>query len=163
MVVALTRRHFADLAAVTGLAATLAELERLLKADFGDEGDRYRHREVITALLKPWFAARTLAETERALAGASVLWSRYQSFTDLVDRGALGRDPLFQQISQPGVGTLLALGSPLLTDGLPEIRPAPPLGADTEPVLTRLLGLTAADVSELAGEGIVGGRPGSRR
>ena len=41
MVVALTRRHFADLAAVTGLAGTFAELERLLGADFGTDGDRY--------------------------------------------------------------------------------------------------------------------------
>jgi 2-methylfumaryl-CoA isomerase len=42
MVVALTRRHFADLAAATGLAGTFAELERLLGADFGQDGDRYR-------------------------------------------------------------------------------------------------------------------------
>jgi 2-methylfumaryl-CoA isomerase len=43
MVVVLTRRHLADLGAATGLAGTFGELERLLGADFGDEGDRYRH------------------------------------------------------------------------------------------------------------------------
>jgi 2-methylfumaryl-CoA isomerase len=42
MVVALTRRHFGELAAATGLAGTFAELERLLRADFGQDGDRYR-------------------------------------------------------------------------------------------------------------------------
>jgi 2-methylfumaryl-CoA isomerase len=116
MVVALTRRHFADLAAVTGLAGTLAGLERLLGADFGEDGDRYRHREVIAALLAPWFAGRRCADVERELAGTSVLWSRYRSFTDLVGDGTLAGNPLLREISQPGVGLLLAPGSPLAVD-----------------------------------------------
>ena len=40
MVVALTRRHFADLALATGLTSTFAELERLLRR-FSEDGDRY--------------------------------------------------------------------------------------------------------------------------
>ncbi len=88
MVVALTRRHFADLAAATGLSGTFAELERLLAADFGEDGDRYRHREVITALLEPWFAVRRIADVERDLAGTSVLWSAYRGFADLASAGA---------------------------------------------------------------------------
>jgi 2-methylfumaryl-CoA isomerase len=41
MLVPLTPRHFADLAEVTGLAGTFAELERPLGADFSTDGDRY--------------------------------------------------------------------------------------------------------------------------
>jgi 2-methylfumaryl-CoA isomerase len=156
MVVALTRRHFADLAAATGLAGTFAELERLLGADFGEDGDRYRHREVLCALLEPWFAGRTVAEVERDLAGTSVLWSRYRRFTDLVADGTLAASPVLDQISQPGVGPLLAPGSPLVTDGATGPRPAPALGADTAEVLTTLLGLSAADVRALAERGIIG-------
>jgi 2-methylfumaryl-CoA isomerase len=159
MVVALTRRHFADLAAATGLTATFAELERLLYADFTDEGGRYRHRQVITALLEPWFANRTLADIERVLGSTSVLLSRYQSFTDLVSEGSLSNNPLLQQISQPGVGTVLAPVSPVQMDSLPGALPAPVLGADTELVLTRLLGLTAAEVRDLTDHGIVGSAP----
>src|ERR1700677_196771 len=66
------------LGVATGLAGTVAELERLLGADFGEDGDRHRHREVITALLEPWFADRTLAEVEREWAGTSILSSRYR-------------------------------------------------------------------------------------
>jgi 2-methylfumaryl-CoA isomerase len=143
MVVALTRRHFADLAAATGLTATFAELERLLHADFGEDGDRYRHRQVIAALLEPWFGGRRLADVAQILAGTSVLWSRYRSFGDL--------------ISQPGVGSLLAPASPLVMAGAAGVRPAPVLGADTASVLTGLLGLTQADVLALAERGIVGG------
>jgi 2-methylfumaryl-CoA isomerase len=157
MVVVLTRRHLADLGAASGLAGTFGELERLLGADFGDDGDRYRHRQVITALLEPWFAGRTLAEVEQVLAGTSVLWSRYRRFTDLVLDGTLAASPLLAEIDQPGVGALLAPGSPLAMDGATGPRPAPALGADTGAVLTGLLGLSAADVQALAERGIVGG------
>ena len=157
MVVALTRRHFGDLAAVTGLADTFTGLERLLGADFGEDGDRYRHRAVICALLEPWFADRTVAEVERDLTGTSVLWSRYRRFTDLAADGTLTASPLLGEITQPGVGPLLAPGSPLVMDGTTEPRSAPPLGADTAAVLTGLLGLSADDVHALAERGIIGG------
>jgi len=157
MVVVLTRRHFADLAAATGLGGVFAELERLLGADFGEEGDRYRHRQVITALLEPWFADRALAEVERDLAGTSVLWSRYRHFTELVTDGTLAASPLLAEIDQPGVGPLLAPGSPLATDGTTGPRPAPALGEDTAAVLTGLLGRSAADIQLLTERGIIGG------
>jgi 2-methylfumaryl-CoA isomerase len=152
MLVALTKRHFADLGKVTGLADTFAELERLLGADFGTDGDRYRHREVIASLIEPWIAARPLADIEREFAGTSVLWSRYRKFTEI----DLTQNPLLAQISQPGVGSLLAPASPLNLEGADEVRPAPALGADTGPVLTSMLGLSVADVRALAERGIVG-------
>jgi 2-methylfumaryl-CoA isomerase len=161
MVVALTQRHFADLASVTGLTATFGELERLLRADFTEDGDRYRHRQVIAGLLEPWFGERTLAEAEQTLAGTSVLWSRYRTFADLASDGTLGEHPLLSQISQPGVGLVYAPASPLVMDGADGPRPAPELGADTERVLTGLLGLSAADVRALAARGIVGASPRS--
>jgi 2-methylfumaryl-CoA isomerase len=157
MVVALTPRHFADLAAATGLTEMFASLERLLGADFRQDSDRYQHRKVITALLEPWFASRRLADVERDLAAASVLWSPYRRFTDLVNDGTLAANPLMQEISQPGVGPLLAPGSPLAMDGATAVGPAPVLGADTASVLTGRLGLSAADVRSLAERGIVGG------
>jgi len=155
MLVALTKRHFADLGKVTGLADTFAELEGLLGADFGTDGDRFRHREVIASLLEPWIAARPLAGIERDFAGTSVLWSRYRKFTEIELTG----NPLLTQISQPGVGPLLAPASPLLTDGVSDVRPAPDLGADTAPVLSGLLGLAEADVRALIERGIVGTPP----
>jgi 2-methylfumaryl-CoA isomerase len=157
MVVVLTARHLADLGAATGLAGTFGELERLLGADFGQDGDRYRHRQVLCALLEPWFAGRTLAEVEEGLAGTSVLWSRYRRFTDLAADGTLTGNPLLAEIDQPGVGPLLAPGSPLAMDGTTGPRPAPALGADTGAVLTGLLGLSAAEVGALARRGIIGG------
>jgi 2-methylfumaryl-CoA isomerase len=156
MVATITGRHFADLADATGLAGTFAELERLLGADFAADGDRYAHREVIASLLVPWFAARTVADVDRALGGTSVLWSRYRHFTDVVREGVLAGNPLFAEIYQPGVGPVLAAGSPLAREGRPGPAPAPPLGADTAAVLTGMLGMSAQQVAELAGRGVAG-------
>jgi len=102
MVVALTGRHFADLASVTGLTDTLAELGRLLGADFTADGDRYEHREVLDSLFARWFAGRDLAEVRRELDQTSVLWSRYRDFAELTAEEARAGNPLLQEIAQPG-------------------------------------------------------------
>ena len=140
MLVALTGRHFADLARVTGLDKTFAELERVLGADFTSDSDRYTHREVIASLLAPWFGTRTLPEVAEALGGCSVLWERYRSFTGLIADPAVAANPLLHEIDQPGVGAVLAPGSPLAQAGVGPASPAPVLGADTDAVLTELLG-----------------------
>jgi len=85
-----------------------------------------------------------------------VLWSRYRRFTDLVVDGTLAANPLLGPITQPGVGSLLAPGSPLAVDGTTGPHPAPVLGADTAAVLAGLLGLSAADIGTLARRGIIG-------
>lgn len=169
MIVALTRRHFADLAAVTGLTATFHELGRALGADFGTDGDRYRHREIVASLLTPWFAGRSLAEAADALGGTSVLWSRYRRFTELAAEEARAGNPLLSQISQPGVGPLLAPGSPLFTEGAAPAkpapakpapaRPAPALGADTAGVLHQVLGLADGEIQGLVARGVVDPTP----
>src|SRR4051794_6670008 len=57
MVVAVTARQWRQLADVTGNADAVAALERQVGADFADEGERFRHRDALIALLRPWFGA----------------------------------------------------------------------------------------------------------
>jgi 2-methylfumaryl-CoA isomerase len=134
MVVVLTPRHWRDLVAVTGVSGAVAALEGGLGADFAVEADRYTYREALAALIAPWFAARTGTEAAAALAGTSVVWDRYRSFTDLA--AELADQPLMNPVDQPGAGRHLAPGSPLTVDGrTPPAVPAPVLGEHTRDIL----------------------------
>ena len=136
LVVTLTARHHADLARVTGRTDALTAVERALGADFTRDSDRYAHREVIAALLAPWFAEHTTAEVTGALAGTAVLWERYRTLADLAADPATLANPLVGLVDQPGIGAILATGIPLAYPGAPQTPvPAPVLGADTEEVL----------------------------
>jgi 2-methylfumaryl-CoA isomerase len=134
MLVTLTRRHFDDLARLTGTMDQIMELAKLVGADFGVDGDRFRHRESIAALLEPWFAAHTLAEAAAALDASSVLWSPYRTFTQVLEHD----HPLLQEIDQPGLGRYRVPGSPIMAGQDRGVRPAPRLGADTSAVLATL-------------------------
>lgn len=156
MVVALTGRHFRDLAELTGTTESVAALAESLGADFSDEGERFRHRDALTGLFAEWFAGRTAEEVAAALASTSVLWERYRSFADVAAGGALADNPMFTPLDQPRVGTYLAPGLPMAIDGAyPGPVAAPALGDDTAAVLHDYLGLSHSEVDALAQSGIV--------
>jgi 2-methylfumaryl-CoA isomerase len=158
MLVALTARHWSELLQMTGLAETVEVLGRALGADFTDEGERYRHRRVLSGLIAEWFTRHDGPEVREALSATRLLWSPYRSFSDLAANEAklLHEHPLFGTVEQPGVGTLLAPGSPITLDGRrADPAPAPTVGQDTEAVLTEALGLTRRDLAELSAQGLV--------
>lgn len=74
MVVALTKRHWRHLLELTGIGDAVAALERSLGIDLGDEDNRCRYREVLSALATPWFASRDLSAVTAELAASNVLW-----------------------------------------------------------------------------------------
>jgi 2-methylfumaryl-CoA isomerase len=135
LIVILTARHFADLGRVTGLAEAFREVERALGGDFSTDAGRYAHREVLAALLAPWFASRSTDHVISALNETSILFERYRSFAEAAADPATAANPLMRVIDQPGVGPVLVPGMPLAQPGLPAVTPAPRLGADTEDVL----------------------------
>jgi len=160
MVVALTGRHWNDLMKVTALDGTVGRLAGILGADFSSDDDRFRYREVLAGLLTPWFESRDLDEVEQQLAGTSVLWSRYRSVADLVGEGLpeLTAHPMMAEVDQAGIGRFLAPGSPLVfagTSALPA-RAAPVLGEHTADVLSEILGLSGAQLRELAQQQAIG-------
>ncbi|MBK3735116.1 mesaconyl-CoA C1-C4 CoA transferase [Azospirillum brasilense] len=160
MVVAISNRQWKALGKATGLTERLAMIGPLMDVDMNDEGGRFVARDAISAVLAPWFAARTLAEVESTFAGAGVLWGPYRDFGQLVaeDARCSTANPLFREVEQPEVGPLLVPGSPLGFPGLGERtdhRPAPVLGQDTDAVLADLLGLPSAEIGRLHDAGIV--------
>ncbi|MBS9535960.1 CoA transferase [Mycobacterium sp. M1] len=150
MVVTLTDRHFRDLAQLTGMTEAVAALGRALDVDFTDEGQRYRHRDVLTGLFTGWFARHSAAEIEAALAGTALLWDRYRSFAEAADSPRVRANPMFATVHQDGVGEYPAAGLPAALDGVhPPATAAPALGGHTVEVLRDRLGMTVAEIDRL--------------
>lgn len=157
MVVALTARQWRALVDVTGTGRVIGALEEAAEVDLSVETDRYRMRETIAAIMRPWFAARDLEAVTRELDQAQVLWSRYRSMSEAVRELADGSEPnVVTTIEQPGLGTITTARSPIrVGDKWTEPRAAPLLGQHTEEVLAELVGLSAAEIAGLHDRGVV--------
>jgi len=166
MVVALTEGQWAALCSVTKTEEVFAALETALDADLTQEADRYRLRETIAAILRPWFAARDYSLVRGELDAARVLWGRYQGMTDVVAAHAGGASPVLADVdlpaahpgAHPGDGPARAITgrSPLRWDGeYGAPGQAPRLGQDTAAVLSEVLGLTDAEIGRLASAGVI--------
>jgi 2-methylfumaryl-CoA isomerase len=160
-VVAITRRQWQALGEATGLAARLALIEPLLGVDLSREGDRFRAREAISAVLAPWFRERTLENVRNTFAGTAVCWGPYQTFRHLVeeDPRCSTRNPLFALLEQPGIGSYLVPGSPLQFSAAERVPPrrAPRLGEHTDEVLSEVLQLSSGQIGQLRDKKVVAG------
>ncbi len=161
MIVALTGRQWENLVEATELHEAFDTLEKLMDVDLSREGDRFRAREVIGAVLKPWTISHTFDEIAAIFDAHDVSWGRYQTFRELVeeDPRCSTDNPMFDEVEQPGIGTYLVPGSPLDFGGVERLRPrrAPLLGEHTDEVLSELLGLGDAEIGRLYEEGVVAG------
>ena len=129
--------------------------------DLDTETGRFEARDLIAGLLRPWFAARSLATIRESFAGTGVSWGPYQTFRQLVseDPRCSTENPMFAEVDQPGVGSYLMPGTPLRFSGLERapVRRAPVLGEHTEEVLGDVLGLSATEIGRLHDAGTVAG------
>ncbi len=161
-VAVVTDRMWQELVKATGFAETFAALGQALGVDLARrEGDRFRVREAITAVLRPWFEARTLGEVEAAFQGTGVCWGPYQTIQQMVDADprCSTANPLFAELDQPGIGRFLVPGSPLAFGAVPREPPrrAPRLGEHTDEILGDMLGLDDAEIGRLRDQAVVGG------
>ena len=97
MVVALTEGQWAALQKATGTAKVFEALETALDVDLRREEERYRHRETIAAIVRPWFAARDITEVERRARRSA---------------GTLGPVPVAWPTSPPPTARALTRSSP---------------------------------------------------
>ncbi len=160
-IVAITDRMWTELCKATGLTERMALIEPLLGVDLHNEGDRFKARDVISAVLQPWVAERTLDQIKAAFAGTGVCWGPYQTFQQMLteDPRCSPANPMFQEIEQPGIGTFLVPGSPLEFSGAPRQAPhrAPILGEHTDEILSGLLGLSDGQIGKLRDAKVIAG------
>ena len=161
MVVALTGRQWNALVEAVGIEQACRDIQHATGYDLNTESGRFQARDLVAALLRPWFASRDLATIRKEFAGTNVSWGPYQTFRQLVneDPRCSTTNPMFAQVEQPGVGTYLMPGSPLDFSGVPRIsvRRAPVLGENTDEVLADVLGLGSREIARLHDEGVVAG------
>jgi len=152
MVVGLTLKQWRSIVEATGLGAEVDALGARLGVDLSREGERFKAREALAALIGPWIAARPFNEVAQAFDQHGVCWSRYQTITEFAnDPECSPANPMFRTVQQPGVGELLAAGIPLDFGAVPRVpaQAAPRLGEHTEEVLSQLLGVDAAQFGRL--------------
>ncbi len=160
MVVALTGRQWKALVEVTGTGEAFKSLESVTGHDLSSEDGRFGARDLIAAVVRPWFGARTLDEIRDAFEGTGVSWGPYQTFRQLLEQDprASEANPMFTTLEQPGIGSYLVPASPLelTAAGRMPPRPAPDLGQHTEEILGDVLGLAPAEIGRLYDAGTVG-------
>lgn len=142
MIAAVTRKQWDGLATSTGLQAEFDELGEKLGLQLSLEGDRFKARAGITALLKPWFLSRSVEDFARAFTDRGVIWSVFRSFAQTVaeDPDCSIDNPMFHMMEQRGIGNYLVPGSPLAFSAFEREPPkrAAVLGEHTDEILQEI-------------------------
>jgi 2-methylfumaryl-CoA isomerase len=161
MVVAISLRQWRSLVEATEIGEHLEGIERAFEVDLSKEGDRFKARDSLAALIAQWITPRTLDEIAARFDALGVCWGPYQTFRQLLDDDwrASTRNPMFADIDQPGIGTVRAAGTPLTFAHLERSRPAPAplLGQHTDEILGTVLGLSDTELGRLHDDGVVAG------
>ena len=164
MVIGLTDRQWRGLVKATGRSDAMAALEAGHGRSLDDEGARWALRDEITAILAPWFAARSVPQFAGDFDDAGLTWSVFRTVREAVACDAdLGpENPMFQMVDQPGLGRFPVPAHPAVFSELARTpaQAAPSLGAQTEEVLADVAGLASGEIGRLFDEGIVAG-PGA--
>ncbi|HTI85038.1 MAG TPA: CoA transferase [Alphaproteobacteria bacterium] len=161
MIVGLTERQWANIKKATGLGPAFDSVGQATGLDLDDEGNRFRAREQLAAVIAPWIAARTMTEVGAIFDKAGVAWGPYRTFRQMVveDPRVSEANPMFRMTDDPGIGRYLMPSSPLAFAGLGREppRPAPKLGANTDEILSDILKLPSSAIAGLHDRNIVAG------
>lgn len=159
MVIGLTDRQWRGLVRATDSADAMAVIEARHGVDLRDEGIRWTLRHEITDVLKPWFAARPVDAFRKAFDEAGLTWAEFNTLKEAVatDPDLSPDNPMFQTLTQPGIGTFPVPATPVTYSDSARRAPvpAPALGMHTEEILGDVVGLTDTEIAQLFDEGIV--------
>jgi 2-methylfumaryl-CoA isomerase len=160
MVIAISPRQWTGLLTVLGLEAKVAALEAELGVRFArDEGARFQHLDRLTPLIEDAMARRETDDLAAAFETKAVCWGPYQTLRQAVsdDRYFSSANPILSEIDHPSGSRYLAPGAAATLPQETRRAPvaAPPLGRDTDQVLSEVLKLSAAEIATLHDDGVV--------
>ena len=161
MVIGLTLRQWQGIVQITETADKMAELEKTHNIDLSDESVRWKYRHEITQILEPWFKKRIVSDFSDIFNSAKLTWSRFRSLKEAMqfDDDLSLKNPLFQNVNQPGIGQHLVPTHPAKFSEFDRksAEKAPILGAHTEEILLEVMKLSEAEVASLFDNRIVAG------
>ena len=153
-------RQWDNLKAATHTQAAFDELATKLGANLSLEGERFKHRHAITAVLKPFFDNRRIEDFAQSFDSRGVTWSRYRSFKEAVEQDPdISTDnPMFSMLEHPGIGSYLTPGNPIAFSDAERVAPTrgPSLGEHTDELLAEI-GFSNTEVAALHDDTIVAG------
>ena len=159
MIVGLTPRQWRGIVEAMALAPAVSSLEQELGVSLASEGERFKARHRLAELVEPWFAAHAYDQVCQVFDEHAVCYGPYRTFREMVEQDidCSLDNPMMGEVSQPGIGSYLASGSPIRFDAADNLaaRPAPVLGQHTEEILKDELLLSDGEVGRLLQEGVV--------
>ncbi len=159
MIIGLTDRQWRGICKATDTTEAMTSLEQRLGVPLADEGNRWRFRDEITAILTPWFAQRRVPEFEAAFNEAGLTWSEFRTVREAVaqDPDLSTDNPMFSEVMQPGIGTYRVPAHPASFGATQRMtaQPAPVLGEHTEEILSDVAGCSGTEIAKLFDTGVV--------
>lgn len=161
MVVAITPRQWMGLLKALNLLEAVGQLERELQVSFeSDEGLRFVHRSALFPLFESAIRRIALSELRRAFEVHHVCWAPYSSLKDTLQQEPRmsATNPMFELLDHPSGARYPAAGAAGTFQGLSRqpMSSAPHLGADTDQILSEVLGMSSAQIGRLRDAGLVG-------
>ncbi len=159
MIMAITPKQWAGLVSVLDMGAEVAAIEAERAVSFAkDEGLRFTHRDALFPLVERQVAKWRWADLDHAFGAAGCCYGLYQSMLDAAhDPVLVNENPIFNETENPSGECYPAAGA---FATLPQMErqpalPAPRLGADSEAILSSLLGLAPEQFDDLKSKGLV--------
>lgn len=128
---------------------------------FGDVVSRVRYREEVDAIVSGWTRGRDAHEAAEALQAAGVPASAVQTMGDLLADPQAAQRGALEWTHHPEAGAIphTRVAFTLSRTPSPIERPAPVFAQDNDAVLRELLGMSGAEIEELAAHGIIRAEP----
>lgn len=161
MIVGLTPRQWMGIKQATETESAMDTLGDTTGVNLDLEGERFKVREQIAAILEPWFSQRTYDAVTSRFDEFKVCWGPYRTFKEMLeeDGDSSADNPMFAVKEQPGIGSYLMPGSPIRFQSTANLEalPAPLLGQHTDQILAELLGLSSQEIGVLHDKKVVSG------
>ena len=124
---------------------------------YATETSRVEHRATLVPLLNEILGTRPAEDWLKRLESAGVPAGRIRTVPEVCDSEHLKARGMLVALPHPAAGSVRMMGVPIRLHATPgrAVSAAPRLGADTEAVLTRVLGLGRTDVRRLRAAGVV--------